>query len=223
MKKITIIAKKELQSYFYSPMGYFFAGILIAVSNWIFFKNLFISGGQANLSPFFNVLGLLLILFVPAITMNLVADEKKNKTWELLRSLPINETELVLGKFFGSLGFLLYLFILSLPTIIILYFVGRPQTGLVLGGLLGMIFLSLSYLSVGIFMSIVFDSPIISFVASSIFLFISSLNLGLRSANLAAGLISLHDLVFFASWVIIFMTLAIMVMRKKILHIWVNS
>ncbi len=235
MKNIITIAKKEWRNYFSSPVGYVFAGLLLVVVNWLFFSNFFI-GGQADLNPYWSNFSLILSLFVPAISMNLIAEEKKNSTWEVLLSLPINEKELVLGKFLGCALYLLFTILLSLPVIITVYVLGKPDVGLIIGGFVGILLLSLSYLSVGIFVSSLSNQAIVGFLGSSVILlvnslmgqeillsrvpsfakdFIGGLSVNFRSANFSSGAISIGDLVFFISWIIIFITLTIISLKSR--------
>jgi ABC-2 type transport system permease protein len=235
MKNIITIAKKEWKNYFTSPVGYIFAGLLLIVTNWLFFNSFFIVG-QADLNPYWTNMALLLSLFVPAISMGLVADEKKNSTWEVLLSLPIDEKQLVLGKFFGCALYLLFSILLSIPVIITVYFLGKPDVGAIFGGLVGTIFLSLAYLSLGLFMSSLSSQSIVAFLGSSVLLiinnllgqdvllskvptmakdFIGGLSLSWRSSRFSSGLIEINDLIFFVSWIIIFITLTVLSLKSR--------
>lgn len=235
MKNIITIAKKEWRNYFSSPVGYVFAGLLLVVVNWLYFSNFFIAG-EADLNPYWSNFALLLSLFVPAISMNLIAEEKKNSTWELLLSLPITEKELVLGKFLGCSMYLLFSILLSLPVIVTVYFLGKPELGLILGGFIGIFILSLAYLSLGIFMSSLSSQAIVGFLGSAAALiinslmgqevvlsrvpviakdFIGGLSLNYRSANFSSGLISVNDLLFFISWIAIFLVLTVISLKSR--------
>lgn len=172
--------------------------------------------GQADLNQYWNNFSVIMSLFVPAISMNLIAEEKN--TWELLLSLPIKEKDLVWGKFIGSAGYLLIVIGLSLPVIVTVMILGGISLGLVLSGLIGLICLTLAYLSLGLFMSSLTNQPIVAFLLSTIVLLInnlfnrdillskfptvvrdifSQLSLSLRSSKLSTGLIEINDLVFF--------------------------
>ncbi|HPD45002.1 MAG TPA: ABC transporter, partial [Candidatus Woesebacteria bacterium] len=88
MKNTWLITKKELMDYFYSPRGYLVTGAMITVANWLFFKNIFLIN-QAEMSNYWETMAFLLSLLIPAMTMGLFAEEKKNHTWEILNSLPL--------------------------------------------------------------------------------------------------------------------------------------
>lgn len=234
MKKIIILAKKELLSYLSSPLGYMFAAVLMVVVNWLYFNDLFIIG-QADLSGYWSSLTFLMSIFVPAICMGVVADEKKNGTWEAILSLPINETQLIAGKFLGSLLYLILVIMLSLPTIVTVGFLGSLETGLVLSGMLATILLTAAYLALGIFMSSLTDQAIVAFLLTTVILLLNGLlgqqvllarvptqvgqvmaNLSLtyRASRFWSGLLEVKDLIFFGSWIFIFLNLS--VLRLKI-------
>ena len=234
MKRILAIAKKELLLMFYSPIGYIFAGLYFLVINWLFFNDLFILG-QADLSPYWNVAVYLLSLFIPAISMGLIADEKKNSTWEMLLSLPINEKELVIGKYLGGVIYLLFFWILSLPVVITILMLGKPEVGLMVTGWLGVVILSISYLAIGLVISTLSKQPIVAFLMTTVFLIINSLmgqemllsrmplllrdvcqslSLNYRFINLTSGLISLSDVVFFGSVIFICLFLASIILKE---------
>jgi len=235
MRNIITIAKKEYRSYFLSPVGYIFAGLLMVISGALYFNDLFLLG-QADLKPYWSVQGFLLSLFVPALTMGLIADEKKNGTWEILLSLPINHFQVIIGKFVGCAAYLIYVLLLSIPTVITIYILGKPDIGPAIGGMLGILLTSLAYLSLGLFMSSLTSQSIIAFMGTAIALvinniagqefllirlptflrnFIGGLSLGFRSEKFSSGLIEMNDLVFFASWIIIFLTLTALSLRSR--------
>lgn len=235
MKNIVTIAKKELLGYFLSPVGYIFAGLLMVVCGSLFFNDLFLSG-QADLRPYWGVMGFLLSLFIPALTMGLIADEKKNGTWETLLSLPIGHLQVIVGKFVGCLIYLVFVLLLSTSTVVTVFLLGKPDLGLVFGGIFGLLLMSGVYLSLGIFMSSLTTQSVVAFLATSIVLILNNmmgqefllvrlpplfrdivggLSLAFRSSKFSSGLIEIGDLIFFVSWIVIFLTLATLSLRSK--------
>ncbi|MGI5841478.1 MAG: ABC transporter permease [Patescibacteria group bacterium] len=227
MRNIITIAKREFANYFISPLGYVFTGLLLVVANWMFLSDLFVMN-QANMSPYWGVLVFLLSLFVPAISMGLIADEKRSGTWETILSLPISESEMVVGKFLGSAFYFLFPIVLSLPITITLFILGTPDPGILAGGYIGVILLGLAYLALGIFMSSINNQAIVGFLGATVLLVINnflgqasflmrlpsnlrgiigSLSLSYRSSKFSSGLIEAGDLFFFLSWIFIFLTL----------------
>lgn len=232
MKKIWLIAKKELATYFYNPLGYFAAGIVIVLANWLFFKDIFLIN-QASMVNYWSTATFLLSLFIPAMTMGLFADERKNNTWEILNTLPIKTKDIVWGKFIGCGLFILFTLILSLPVAITLAIIGKPMAGLLIGGYLGAILMSLSFLSLGLFVSALFEQSLIAYLITSVFLVLNSflaqfkyfanVSLSFRSAKFASGLIDISDLIFFLSWILVFVLLSILIKsRRKINIVLIN-
>jgi ABC-2 type transport system permease protein len=235
MKKIFTIAKKEWQNYFSSPIGYIFAALLLLVTNWLYFSDIFLLG-QADISPFLSTMTFLFSLFIPAISMGLLAEEKKNSTWEVLLSMPITETQLVLGKMIGCGLYLLFTILLSLPAVVTVLVLGSPEIGVMVTGFIGLILLGMAYLSTGLFMSGLSSQPIVGFLGSAVFLIVNNLmgqgvflnrlpeffrgvaeniSLSSRMISFGNGLLRLNDLLFFLSWITVFLILSILTLRVR--------
>jgi len=205
-------------------LGYLSAGTVILIATWLFLNNLF-KINQADMTPYWGTVGYILSLFVPAMTMSIFADEKKNNTWEILKTLPIKEDEIVWGKFWGGAGFLLFTILLSVPLAITLCFIGKPQIGLIIGGYFGIILLTFSYLSLGILISALTDQALVAFLITSVILilntlmsqvkYLSDFSLNVRSATFGAGLLNIMDLFFFISWIIIINQITILILKSK--------
>src|SRR6266540_7370654 len=124
MRNIWIIAKREFDHYFISPIAYVVAfmmlltiGIIFAINIYYFIQNAFQSFGQVpDISPITGAFGFLLVLSIPAITMRLISDEARMGTLELLLTAPVRDFELVAGKWLGA-----FLYILSVIAITLIY------------------------------------------------------------------------------------------------------
>lgn len=159
------VAKRELRSYFNSPIAYCFIVVFILVTCGLFMTTFFLSG-VATMRPFFSSLPLILIVFVPAITMRLWAEERKNATLSLLFSLPTNSISLVLGKFLASFAFGILALLSTLVIPIMLIILGDPDPGPIWGGYLGSILLLAFLLSLGMAVSAFFKDQIVAFIIS---------------------------------------------------------
>ena len=102
MNNIKHIFKKEVGSYFNSPMAYIFL-VIFAIVNSFFFTNIFFKINQSDLRTLFNIIPLVYLFFIPAICMGLIAKEKNTGTMEVLTTLPITDRQLVIGKFLSAL------------------------------------------------------------------------------------------------------------------------
>ena len=101
MNNTKIILKKELRSYFNSPMAYIFL-VVFAITNGYFFTNTFFLITQSDMRALFNIVPLIYLFFIPAITMSLIAKEKNSGTMEVMSTLPIKDIEFIMGKFLAS-------------------------------------------------------------------------------------------------------------------------
>ena len=114
MNPALTIARKEFRSYFQSPIAYIFITVFLALTHFFFFRGFFVVA-QATMREFFALIPIVFLLFVPAITMRLWAEERKLGTMELLLTFPVKDWEVVLGKFLASFGFLAAALACTLP------------------------------------------------------------------------------------------------------------
>jgi ABC-2 type transport system permease protein len=165
VKNVLTILRKELKSYWNSPIAYIFATVFLALVSWLFFENFFL-GGQATLRDFFGILPMAFVLFVPAVTMRLWAEEKKLGTIELLMTLPLKDHEVVLGKYLAAFVFLATTILLSFPLPVIVGALGDPDAGPIAGGYVGALLMGGAFLAIGIFVSSLTENQIIALVVS---------------------------------------------------------
>jgi ABC-2 type transport system permease protein len=166
MKKIWIIARRELNVFFDSLMAYIllvafmaFTGLFTWLMVWDIFYNKI-----ASLQSFFGVSYWTLFILIPAITMRMIAEEKKSGTLELLLTKPLTDWQVVLGKFLGTLLLICIALALSLPYYITVASIGPIDHGAVWTGYLGLILMSATYISIGIFTSSITNNQIVSFL-----------------------------------------------------------
>ena len=173
MTKIWIITKRELASFFDSLIAYVMIILFLGLSGvftWLVNSNIFVSG-QAGLGTFFGVAFWSLFFFIPAITMRMIAEENKAGTIELLITKAVSDGQIVIGKFLACLILVLIALACTLPYYITISQLGNIDDGGVLGGYLGLILLSASYISLGLLASSLTQNQIVSFLVA---LFISA-------------------------------------------------
>ena len=177
------ILKREMKSYFASPLAYIVIVVFQVISATFFF--LYLKGflnfqldpayslnvGEFNMNslvlvPYFETIRLVLLLVIPLITMRLIADERRNYTAELLFTAPISVRSVVIGKFVAALFLLAIMLALSAINIMILMFHGSPDSGLIISGYLGLMLLGATFLSIGMFASSLTDNQLIAAVLS---------------------------------------------------------
>lgn len=231
-----ILLKKELfYNYFISPVGIIFGILFSVISVWLFLQDFFLIN-QADLNPLFNLFPLLFLFFLPAITMNLLSEERKTKTWEILLTLPTNETKIVLAKFLSALIFTCLVIFSTLPLVITLGILGRPDWGVITSGFLAAVLMAGGYTATGIFFSSLTNSSIVALIANVFFLFtnfilgqeyltgrtlpiisniLSFISLNHHFWLLTSGNIMLSSLIFYSSWIFIFLWLTVVSLKSR--------
>lgn len=166
MQSFLAVFKRELKSYFTTPIAYVFLVIFLFFSGYLTFKQGFFEMRQADMRVFFMNMPLLFIFMVPSAAMRLWAEERRSGSIELLFTLPITITQAVLGKFFAAWLFLIIALALTFPMVITVSYLGEPDIGLIVTGYLGCLLMAGGFLSIGCFFSAVSKNQVISFVLS---------------------------------------------------------
>ena len=237
------IFKKEIQSFFTSPIGYLIIGLFLILNGlflWVF-KGAFniFDYGFADLSNFFLLAPWVFLFLIPAITMKGLSEERKLGTLELLLIKPISVLKVVMGKFWGA-------FVLSIlaiiPTIIYVFAIsnlglveGNFDLGIVLGSYFGLLFLIAAYTSIGLFASALSDNQIISFIVAIALCFliffgfeslaslfsdgntqemIKSLGAKHHFESIALGILDTRDIIYFVSVTFFFVYLTVIRLKN---------
>jgi ABC-2 type transport system permease protein len=221
MHAIWTIAKRELDSFFDSLIAYIMLVLFLGFSGfftWILGSDIFFVG-QASLESFFNVAYWTLFFFIPALTMRLLAEEKKTGTIELLLTKAVTDRQVVCGKFLSTFILILIALLFTLPYVITLSNLGDIDTGEVLCGYLGLLLMSGMYISIGLYTSSITSNQIVAFLASlfiGLFFHIifgalanefsgwigalfSALSLGTHFESISRGVLDTRDLIYFFS------------------------
>jgi ABC-2 type transport system permease protein len=166
MHSFWAVFKRELKSYFTTPIAYVFLVIFLFFSGYLTFKQGFFEMRQADMRAFFMNLPLLFVFMVPSAAMRLWAEERRVGSIELLFTLPITVTQAVLGKFFAAWLFLAIALALTFPMPITVCYLGEPDIGLMITGYVGSLLMAGGFLAIGCFFSVVSKNQVISFVLS---------------------------------------------------------
>lgn len=225
MRNILIIAKRELGSYFGTPLAYVFIVIFLALTGALtFYLGGFLYTGQADLHPFFVYHPWLYLLLVPAVAMRLWAEERKTGTIENLMTLPVSTYEAVLGKFLAAWVFCGIALALTFPIWITVNVLGDPDNGVIVASYFASFVMAGSFLAIGSCMSALTTNQVIAFViaATACFLFtmsgldlvlnffrgwapdwlvetVASLSFLTHFNTVTQGLIEARDIIFFVS------------------------
>jgi ABC-2 type transport system permease protein len=166
MTKIWTIAAKELRTFFDSLTAYILIIVFLGLSGfftWLFGSDIFFIG-QATLQPFFSVAYWTLFFFTPALTMRMIAEENKTGTIELLLTKAVSDWEVLVGKFLAVLLLIVIALALTLPYYISVWAMGPVDHGAVWCGYLGLILMSMAYISIGLFASSISNNQIVAFL-----------------------------------------------------------
>ncbi|MBE9502720.1 MAG: ABC transporter permease subunit [Proteobacteria bacterium] len=183
MRNCYLIAKKELQSYFTSPVAYVVITIFLIITGY-FFYNLFASfstlsfqasanpalAKQRNLlnvtetviRPLFGNMSIIMLLMMPLLTMRLFSEEKKSGTIELLLTYPISDMEVIIGKFVACTTVFILMLSASITCPILVMVFGEPETGPIITGYLGLFLMGSAFISLGIFTSSITENQIVA-------------------------------------------------------------
>jgi ABC-2 type transport system permease protein len=167
MNSFWAVFKRELKSYFATPLAYVFLVIFLFFAGYLTFNRQgFFEGRQADMQPFFINLPLLFIFMVPATAMRLWAEERKVGSIELLFTLPITIAQAIIGKFLAAWMFLGIALALTFPMVFTVAYLGNPDGGLIAAGYLGSFLMAGGFLAVGCFFSALSKNQVIAFVLS---------------------------------------------------------
>ena len=226
------IFRKELNSFFSSPIGYLVIGVFLVTNGlflWIFKGDFnILDAGFSDLNSFFFIAPWFFLFLIPAITMRSFSDEFRLGTIEILKTKPITNWQIINGKFFGAL----VLIVLALiPTLIYIFSIntlggeiGVLDSGSTVGSYIGLLFLASSYTSIGLFTSTLSNNQIVSFILAVIICFLlyygfdafadfniidGIQNLGMKSHfdSISRGVVDTRDLIYFISTTLFFLFL----------------
>ncbi|MBI3366644.1 ABC transporter permease subunit [Candidatus Roizmanbacteria bacterium] len=163
--------KKELQYYLNNPIGYIIIGLFAVFANFLFIKDIFVIG-SASMRPFFTVIPWLLLIFIPALTMRIISEERRANTVEVLLTLPISETQVVLSKFFALCTLMVISLVLTMGIPISLFFLTKLYFPEIFAGYFGSLLLAAGFIGISMLFSSLTKNQVVAFLTSIITLFI---------------------------------------------------
>ena len=225
MSNVLMIFRREFGAYFSTPLAYVFIVIFLALSGaFTFYMGYFFERGQADLQAFFSFHPWLYLVFVPAVSMRLWAEERRGGTIELLMTLPTSTTQVVIGKFLAAWAFIGVALALTFPIWITINYLGTPDNGVAFAGYLASFMMAGAFLSIGACVSAATKNQVIAFILAAVvgFLFLTSgleiviaffrgwapaavvdavagMSFLTHFSAITAGVIDLRDVLFFGS------------------------
>jgi ABC-2 type transport system permease protein len=173
MAVIGSIARRELRSYFATPLAYVFIVIFLALTGlFTFYLGGFYERGQADLAPFFNFHPWLYLFLVPAIAMRLWAEERKSGSVELLMTLPVTLWQAVLAKYLAAWLFIAVALALTFPIWITVNYLGEPDNGVIVAAYIGSLLMAGGFLAIGSCISAANRNQVVAFIITVVICFV---------------------------------------------------
>lgn len=226
MHNTWLFCQKELRSYFNSPVAYIVLSIFIFITGFFFTSSLFLMG-QASMRPLFSLVPVVLLFFVPAITMRLLAEEKRSGSIELLVTLPTRDWEIVIGKFLAAWMLILAALALTLIFAFTVSALGDLDVGVTAAGYLGLVLLGGTFAAIGTWSSSLTRNQIVAFIIALVVIaaltmvddllpvlpmslapVLQFLSVSYHFENIARGVLDTRDLLFYFSWMFFMLYLA---------------
>ncbi len=217
LSNVVPIFRRELRSYFNSPVAYVVIVVFLAILGWFFTSNLFLAN-VASLRVVFELVPLMFLFFVPAVTMRLLAEEKKSGTLELLTTKPVRDVEIVLGKFLAAWVLLAATLAPTLLYLFTIISIGSIDIGPVISGYLGLLLMGGVYIGIGLLASSLTENQIVAFILSflavlALFLMdkmliyvpegfastLEFLGIDFHFSNIVRGVIDSRNIIYFGS------------------------
>ena len=234
MRNINTVCKRELGGFFNSPMAYIFL-VIFAIVNGYFFTNTFFLFGQSDLRVLFDIVPLVYLFFIPAVSMGLIARENNLGTMETMSTMPLNSYEFVIGKFLAAfLLILLGLIATSIHLFTLISIGTNVDYGAIFSGYLGLALMGGTYAAIGTYASSVTENQVVAFivgvfillvffmldktlvfVSPSIAGFVQFLAVDYHLSNISRGVIDSRNLVYFFSVIGFFIFLTIQTLEMK--------
>ena len=227
IKQTLTLTRKELRSYFGSPMALIFIGTFLAATLFAFFwVDTFFARGISDVRPLFRWMPVLMIFLVAALTMRQWSEEQRSGTLEILLTLPVSTTQLVLGKFLAVVALVAIALSLTIFLPITVALLGNLDWGPVIGGYLAAVLMAAAYAAIGLFVSSRTDNQIVALISTvlvcGLFYIVGSpgvtdftgnevgellraIGAGSRFESIQRGVIDVRDLLYYISLAGIFL------------------
>lgn len=221
------IFKKEIQAYFKTPIGYVFIGIFLLYASLSFIGGTLLAGMPTVDSILYSLV-FIITFIIPVLTMRLISEEKNKKTDQVLLTSPLSTVAIVMGKFLAACAVYFIALLLTLLYLVVIAFHGNVLVMQTLCSYIGFIFLGISLISIGIFISSLTENQIVSAIVSLIVFIViinlidplndmisnsvistifSALSIMTRFEEFNAGVLSLSGVVYFVSIIAVFLAL----------------
>jgi ABC-2 type transport system permease protein len=227
------VAKREIRTYFNSPIAYIVITVFMLLSGYLFFSSLFIER-QAELRSYFNLMPLLLSFIVPAMAMRLIAEEKASGSLEMLITMPVRDWQVIVGKFLAGMALLAAMVGLTLFYAVTVMLVGPLDRGPAIGGYVGILLVGGAYMAIGVMASTLTRNQIVAFIIGfaisfSLYLFyrlvpfmpeslrpmLAYLSVESHFDGMSRGIIDSRDVVYYLSVMVVSLVIATVSLESR--------
>ena len=227
------VAKREIRTYFNSPIAYIVITVFMLLSGYLFFSSLFIER-QAELRSYFNLMPLLLSFLVPAMAMRLIAEEKASGSLEMLITMPVRDWQVIVGKFLAGMALLAAMVGLTLFYAVTVMLVGPLDKGPAIGGYLGILLVGGAYMAIGVMASTLTRNQIVAFIIGfaisfSLYLFyrlvpfmpeslrpmLAYLSVESHFDGMSRGIIDSRDVIYYLSVMVVSLVIATVSLESR--------
>ena len=220
------IIKKELKTYFFSPIGYVFIGLFLAMFSLIFYITTISQGAITYQYVFFYSVMYIVVFIIPLLTMRMFSEERKNGTEQLLITSPRSMVAITLGKFIAALLVIIITELFTLVYLAIMYYFKAPAIMTVLTTMFGFLLLSMTYISLGMFISSLTENQIISgistiavfvvtWLAPNISTKLTAISLIEKFYPFATGVFPITETISLVSITVMFVLFTMIVMKRR--------
>ena len=227
------VAKREIRTYFNSPIAYIVITVFMLLSGYLFFSSLFIER-QAEMRAYFNLMPLLLSFIVPAMAMRLIAEEKGSGSLEMLITMPVRDWQVIVGKFLAGMALLAAMVGLTLFYAVTVMLVGPLDKGPAIGGYLGILLVGGAYMAIGVMASTLTRNQIVAFIIGfaisfSLYLFyrlvpfmpealrpmLAYLSVESHFDGMSRGIIDSRDVIYYLSVMVVSLVIATVSLESR--------
>ena len=229
------IFKREMRSYFTSPIGYIFIAVFLAVNGFLFSISTLQEGSDSSISSYFTTLLFVFIVLVPLLTMRSFSEERKSRTEQLLMTSPVSLPGMIMGKFFSAYAMFAGTFLVGCLNYYALFKFGEPNPARLWGYTIGILLIGAAFVAIGIFMSTLTENQLIAAIGTmgvmAVFLAIGLFNeyipfewirvvldwvsIYSRFGNFSYGVFDFNAVLYYVSICFVFLFLSVRVYEKR--------